>query len=274
MPETDASDGGQTTQEHATTEASPATTRPERERQASPKRNERQKSQTPVPPTTAPPQRKRPVVFTVTEVIDGDTITVRPLRQSQSFRVRLIGIDAPESGSCTADAATWTLTSVVQGQRVNLRRGGDGENTDRYGRFLRYVDVNGVDAGLRLIEDGLAIARYDSRDGYGAHRREADYIAADEATPPYMCPPRTTQPPPPTTQAPQPPPPLPAVAVPQPPDNGGCDPNYTGCVPIASDVDCAGGSGNGPAYVYGPVQVIGNDVYGLDGNDNDGIGCE
>jgi hypothetical protein len=53
-----------------------------------------------------------------------------------------------------------------------------------------------------------------------------------------------------------------------------CDPNYSGCVPIASDVDCAGGSGNGPAYVKGPVRVIGSDIYGLDGKDNDGIGCE
>ena len=53
-----------------------------------------------------------------------------------------------------------------------------------------------------------------------------------------------------------------------------CDPNYAGaCVPIASDVDCAGGSGNGPAYVQGPVTVIGSDVYGLDG-DGDGVGCE
>jgi len=52
-----------------------------------------------------------------------------------------------------------------------------------------------------------------------------------------------------------------------------CDPNYDGCVPIASDVDCAGGSGNGPAYVQGPVQVIGDDIYGLD-RDGDGIGCE
>ena len=43
-----------------------------------------------------------------------------------------------------------------------------------------------------------------------------------------------------------------------------CDPNYDPCVPIASDVDCAGGSGNGPEYVYGPVTVIGDDVYGLD----------
>jgi resuscitation-promoting factor RpfB len=53
-----------------------------------------------------------------------------------------------------------------------------------------------------------------------------------------------------------------------------CDPNYSGaCVPIASDVDCAGGSGNGPAYVQGPVQVVGTDIYGLD-SDGDGIGCE
>ncbi len=52
-----------------------------------------------------------------------------------------------------------------------------------------------------------------------------------------------------------------------------CDPNYTGCVPIASDVDCAGGSGNGPAYVSGPIRVIGSDIYGLD-RDGDGIACE
>ncbi|WP_344178314.1 G5 domain-containing protein [Kribbella lupini] len=57
-------------------------------------------------------------------------------------------------------------------------------------------------------------------------------------------------------------------------EESGCDPNYSGaCVPIASDVDCSSGSGNGPAYVVGPVQVIGRDIYGLDGN-NDGVGCE
>lgn len=53
-----------------------------------------------------------------------------------------------------------------------------------------------------------------------------------------------------------------------------CDPNYAGaCVPVASDVDCAGGSGNGPAYVTGPVQIIGRDIYRLDA-DKDGVGCE
>ncbi|MEU6077535.1 G5 domain-containing protein [Micromonospora sp. NPDC047074] len=51
-----------------------------------------------------------------------------------------------------------------------------------------------------------------------------------------------------------------------------CDPNYSGCVPIASDVDCAGGRGNGPAYVKGPVKVIGYDIYKLDRN-RDGYGC-
>jgi hypothetical protein len=52
-----------------------------------------------------------------------------------------------------------------------------------------------------------------------------------------------------------------------------CDSNYSGCVPIASDVDCAGGSGNGPAYVRGPVSVLGSDIYDLD-RDGDGIACE
>jgi hypothetical protein len=53
-----------------------------------------------------------------------------------------------------------------------------------------------------------------------------------------------------------------------------CDPNYSGaCVPISSDVDCAGGSGNGPAYVHGPVRVVGSDIYDLD-RDGDGVGCD
>lgn len=52
-----------------------------------------------------------------------------------------------------------------------------------------------------------------------------------------------------------------------------CDPNYRGaCVPIASDVDCAGG-GDGPEYVQGPVRIIGNDIYHLD-PDGDGVGCD
>ncbi|HEX9999174.1 MAG TPA: G5 domain-containing protein [Actinoplanes sp.] len=54
---------------------------------------------------------------------------------------------------------------------------------------------------------------------------------------------------------------------------GNCDPNYTPCVPVADDVDCAGGSGNGPEYVTGPIRVIGSDPYDLD-RDGDGIACD
>jgi hypothetical protein len=53
-----------------------------------------------------------------------------------------------------------------------------------------------------------------------------------------------------------------------------CDPNYSGaCVPVASDVDCAGGSGNGPAFFGGVATVVGVDIYQLD-RDRDGLACE
>ena len=79
------------------------------------------------------------------------------------------------------------------------------------------------------------------------------------------------------TDAPQPPPddatsPPPLVDD-ESPRGERCDPNYAPCVPIDSDVDCAGGRGNGPSYVAGPVRVIGSDPYGLDRN-GDGVGCE
>ena len=85
-------------------------------------------------------------------------------------------------------------------------------------------------------------------------------------TVPTTSPPATTRPPPPPTTT---------IAILTLLPQQDCDPNYSGaCVPIASDVDCAGGSGNGPEYVQGPVFVVGLDIYGLDGNDNDGVGCE
>jgi Excalibur calcium-binding domain len=56
---------------------------------------------------------------------------------------------------------------------------------------------------------------------------------------------------------------------PPPPDCQG----YSPCIPPGPDVDCAGGSGDGPRYVNGPVYVEGSDPYGLD-SDGDGVGCE
>ena len=47
---------------------------------------------------------------------------------------------------------------------------------------------------------------------------------------------------------------------------------YNPCIEPGPDVDCAGGSGNGPRYT-GPVTVTGSDPYDLD-RDGDGRGCE
>jgi hypothetical protein len=58
-------------------------------------------------------------------------------------------------------------------------------------------------------------------------------------------------------------------------ESEGCDPNYVGaCLHEGiGDYDCAGGSGDGPNYVSGPIEVVGADEFGLD-SDGDGIACE
>ncbi|WP_245582180.1 PASTA domain-containing protein [Nocardioides halotolerans] len=56
------------------------------------------------------------------------------------------------------------------------------------------------------------------------------------------------------------------------PPTQSCTPGYRPCLSPASDYDCAGGSGNGPEYAYGPIYVTGSDPYDLDA-DGDGIAC-
>jgi micrococcal nuclease len=120
----------------------------------------------------------------VTKVVDGDTIWVA--RAGVSRKIRVIGIDTPETGQCGFSEARNALRGIIGGQRVTLTPGAR-DDVDRYGRQLRYVDVNGVDAGLRLIKQGYAVARYDSRDGYGSHTRETAYVRADAASPKASC---------------------------------------------------------------------------------------
>ena len=54
-----------------------------------------------------------------------------------------------------------------------------------------------------------------------------------------------------------------------------CDPNYEGvCLdPNSEDYDCEGGSGNGPDFVSGPFDSVGDDPFELDEN-GDGTACE
>ncbi|GAA1503795.1 thermonuclease family protein [Terrabacter terrae] len=120
----------------------------------------------------------------MTKVVDGDTIWAA--RGAETVKVRLIGIDTPEVGQCGFAETSRNLRGLIGGQRVTLTPGAQSD-LDRYGRSLRYVDVRGVDAGLRQIKQGYAVARYDSRDGYGAHARETAYVRADAASPKAPC---------------------------------------------------------------------------------------
>ena len=71
------------------------------------------------------------------------------------------------------------------------------------------------------------------------------------------------------------PPPPPSTAPPPTTPARNCDPSYPDvCLdPAVEDYDCAGGSGNGPEYVEGPIRVLPPDPFHLD-RDGDGLGCE
>jgi len=98
---------------------------------------------------------------TVTRVIDGDTIVVRV--DGVDERVRLIGIDTPESVDprrpvmCFGKEAGAHMESLVPpGTPVRLER--DVEGRDRYDRLLAYVHraSDGLFVNLAMVADGFA----------------------------------------------------------------------------------------------------------------------
>lgn len=91
----------------------------------------------------------------VDEVLDGDTVVL-----GDGERVRLMGLDATETGEPYAAEATERLTEMVAGENVTLVA--TQEDRDRYDRLLRYIYVNDTNANRVLVEDGLATAYYPS----------------------------------------------------------------------------------------------------------------
>lgn len=84
-------------------------------------------------------------------VSDGDTITV--LRQgNKQVKIRLYGIDAPESSQPHGKASKANLSGMVFGKVVEI----EPTDTDRYGRTVGRVIVGGVDANAKQIEAGYA----------------------------------------------------------------------------------------------------------------------
>jgi micrococcal nuclease len=91
----------------------------------------------------------------VTALIDGDTIRVE--MGGASFRVRYIGVDAPEmAGEPLAGESLAANRRLVEGKTVLMMR--DLSEADRFGRLLRYVIADGVFVNRELVLLGMARA--------------------------------------------------------------------------------------------------------------------
>lgn len=95
--------------------------------------------------------RETVLVGRVVGVHDGDTITVLT-DGNKSVKVRLDGIDAPESKQAFGARAKETLSDLVFGKTVAVRV----RTTDRYGRTIGRVQVGGLDVNVEMVRMGFA----------------------------------------------------------------------------------------------------------------------
>src|SRR5215217_6702313 len=106
------------------------------------------------PPSTAAPA----IIAGRASVIDGDTIEIR------GERIRLFGIDAPESGHTCLDAKGQSYRCGQKAALVLDARIGEGvvtcerKDTDRYGRVVALCRVFGEDLSAWMVGLGWALA--------------------------------------------------------------------------------------------------------------------
>jgi len=220
-----------------------------------PKQERRRPSQAP------PPKEQRQVVrYLVTDVVDGDTVTVA---KSGGTTIRIIGIDTPEtvhpyeSVECGGPRASAAAAKMLTGQRVQVVYDPSQGRLDTYDRTLAYLTVPGLgDFGLAMVRRGLAAEyTYDT-----AYAKQTQYVQAESRARSQrkgvwgLCGGVDTP-----------------LATPEPPSNpqpkpGTCASGYSPCVPAyPPDLDCDD--------IDGPVSVTGDDPHGFDA-DGDGTGCD
>lgn len=92
-----------------------------------------------------------------TRAIDGDTIEI------SGETIRLLNIDTPEIRHAQCDAerrlglvAKQRMQALLNAGPLTISRGDGGRMTDKYGRTLAVVAVDGEDIGTILIAEGLA----------------------------------------------------------------------------------------------------------------------
>ncbi|MCJ7781731.1 MAG: lamin tail domain-containing protein [Acidimicrobiia bacterium] len=98
---------------------------------------------------------------------DGDSMEVDI--DGRTEEVRLLGINAPEGDECFGGEARNTLIGMIADQNLVLVEGG-GDDTDRYGRLLRYVYVDGENVNGRMLAEGRAVTLQ------GDHRYNDEFV--------------------------------------------------------------------------------------------------
>lgn len=86
----------------------------------------------------------------VVRVVDGDTLEMRS--STDTVKVRLAHIDAPEKGQPFNQRAKETLARLCAGQQAWLQQ----TDTDRYGRRVGEVTCQGRNANQVLLHEGMA----------------------------------------------------------------------------------------------------------------------
>lgn len=107
-------------------------------------------------------------------VADGDTVTLLTPEKIQ-VKIRVQGIDAPERSQAFGNVSRQAMAKVVFQKNVNAQC----SSTDRYGRKICVIYANGVDAGLQLINQGLAW-HYKQYANEQSPRDRAGYAYAEE----------------------------------------------------------------------------------------------
>ena len=104
-----------------------------------------------------------PTRAVVARVIDGDTVEL-----DSGERVRYLLVDTPEDTStveCFGPQATAFNEQLVEGREVRLTY--DVECTDRFGRLLAFVEVDGRIVNQVLVEQGIACVLHIPPNGAG-----------------------------------------------------------------------------------------------------------
>lgn len=87
----------------------------------------------------------------VVKITDGDTIVVLT-EQKEQIKIRLEGIDCPESNQDFGNRAKQAVSDLCFGKEVTVIKSGE----DHYKRTLGFVFVGDVNVNKELLKHGLA----------------------------------------------------------------------------------------------------------------------